>query len=207
MQVNSTKIACILVTLLSTNLHAQSPSFDCQKAQGEIETLICQTDELAQLDNQLAPLYQKLISQVDANELKLIKAEQRGWIKGRNDCWKADDKLQCTKDNYQTRITELQIAAGAVEVPKEVNYQCQADKPFNLIVYFYNNTALPAAVFHYAGQNIPPTTPQLGLLTKTASGAKYVAQNTSLWTHQDEARLEEYGQKPVICVYQQISPN
>ncbi|MFO1429136.1 MAG: hypothetical protein U1F76_03195 [Candidatus Competibacteraceae bacterium] len=42
-----------------------------------------------------------------ASEQKTLKAEQRGWVKGRNDCWKAGDQRGCIKSEYEARIREL----------------------------------------------------------------------------------------------------
>jgi hypothetical protein len=33
---------------------------------------------------------------LDSNQ-KLLRAEQRGWVKGRNDRWKSDDQRGCVK--------------------------------------------------------------------------------------------------------------
>jgi len=38
----------------------------------------------------------------------VLKAEQHGWIKGRNDCWKEADKRKCVEESYRRRIAELQ---------------------------------------------------------------------------------------------------
>lgn len=177
----------------------QAPSFECNKAQGSIEKLICQSDELALLDIQLQPLFTQLVSQINGQQIGKIKAEQRSWIKSRNDCWKSDNPTECTKLSYQSRITELQILAGAVEVPSATYYQCGDNPKDKLTAYFYNNTVMSAAVFNYNQSKQAPRLPQLGLLTRTASGAKYLAQHTSLWTHQQEATLEEFNQAPIIC--------
>ncbi|MEE4380205.1 MAG: lysozyme inhibitor LprI family protein [Candidatus Competibacteraceae bacterium] len=88
-------------------LHASKPSFDCSKAEHEAEELICKDDELAALDRNLTDLYKALYKNTPASEQKLLKAEQIGWVKGRNDCWKADDQYACVKDAYEVRITEL----------------------------------------------------------------------------------------------------
>ena len=38
----------------------------------------------------------------------MLKAEQRGWIKGRNECWKEkDDEPACIARSYSERMTEL----------------------------------------------------------------------------------------------------
>ncbi|QIR13563.1 lysozyme inhibitor LprI family protein [Shewanella aestuarii] len=163
-----------IVTLsLSPYLFAASPTFDCAKAQGEVEQLICQSDELSQLDQQLLPLYRQVLSLLDEQDAKVFKAKQRGWIKGRNDCWKANDKNQCIQYEYQIRLTELQIASASVEVPAKTLYQC-ADQRL-ITAYFYNNTAIAAVVFTVSGPQLTPTQPHLGLIVPSASGAKYQA--------------------------------
>ncbi|MGD8208020.1 MAG: lysozyme inhibitor LprI family protein [Thiohalocapsa sp.] len=86
---------------------AASPSFDCSKASHEAEELICNDAELAELDRSLAGLYSALMKSLPAGEQKQLKTEQRGWVKGRNDCWKADDQRGCVKAAYETRINEL----------------------------------------------------------------------------------------------------
>jgi len=93
--------------LFSLTANAAEPSFDCAKADHDIEQLICQDNELAALDRSLAELYSVLRKNLPAEEQKLLKAEQRGWIKGRNDCWKSDDKRACVKSEYEYRINEL----------------------------------------------------------------------------------------------------
>ncbi|MCW3171847.1 MliC family protein [Shewanella subflava] len=176
-----------------------SPSFNCNKAQGSIEELICQSEELSQLDTQLQPLYSQAIKQLNLNDAKILTAEQRGWIKGRNDCWKADDKTECTRVSYQTRITELQISAASINVPSPTYYQCNNESALQLSAYFYNDTLIPAVVFSYHTAHQPPSEPAIGFITRTASGAKYQAQHASLWTHQQEATLTFFGQPPITC--------
>ena len=88
---------------------AADPSFDCAKAEHEIETLICADDRLAALDREIARLYALALEgpHMTADRATRLKAYQRGWIKGRNDCWKADDKAACATDESMRRILEL----------------------------------------------------------------------------------------------------
>lgn len=87
------------------------PSFSCAAVtQGSMEELICQSGTLSALDVKLAATYKKAL--VKSNNNPMLKAEQRGWIKGRNECWKEDDKNACLQDVYQQRITELQSKYG-----------------------------------------------------------------------------------------------
>jgi uncharacterized protein len=96
--------ACALFTAPA---FAAKPSFNCGKATHEIEQLICSDDELAALDVSLTNLYKTLLKNTPSAAQKRLKAEQSGWVKGRNDCWKATDKRACTKGEYEARINEL----------------------------------------------------------------------------------------------------
>ncbi|MBV5275080.1 MAG: DUF1311 domain-containing protein [Lamprocystis purpurea] len=96
-----------LTGLLALPAWAANPSFPCSKASHEVEGLICKDAELAALDHSLANLYSVVLKHTPANEQKLLKAEQRGWIKGRNDCWKSSDQRGCVKASYEERIREL----------------------------------------------------------------------------------------------------
>ena len=84
-----------------------NPSFDCAKASHEVEELICKDAELADLDRSLADLYAVVLKNTPTSEQKMLKAEQRGWVKGRNDCWKSSDERGCVKREYDGRISEL----------------------------------------------------------------------------------------------------
>jgi uncharacterized protein len=93
--------------LFSTQAFAAKPSFKCSKSSHDIEELICNNDELAELDLSLASLYKTVLKNTPVKAQRRLKAEQSGWVKGRNDCWKADDKVACTRSEYQSRINEL----------------------------------------------------------------------------------------------------
>ncbi len=91
----------------ATAAHAASPSFNCAKASGSVEELICNDAELAELDRNLASLYSAVLKNTPSGGQKVLKAEQRGWIKGRNDCWKSDDMRGCVAHEYRDRIATL----------------------------------------------------------------------------------------------------
>lgn len=174
---------------------AATPSFDCAKAKGATETLICKDAGLAALDNELAALYPKALADLSQEQLKTEKAMQRGWIKGRNDCWKAKDLRQCVEESYQLRITELQIKGGQLMVPTPVDYQCGKD--VSLSTYFYNDAKLPAAMINLNEGNNQQQV--LAYETPSASGARYEGQNLTLWTKGSDAMLERYGQPTLNC--------
>ncbi|WP_429067936.1 MliC family protein [Aeromonas bestiarum] len=174
---------------------AATPSFDCAKAAGAAETLICKDAALAALDNELATLYPKALANLSPEQLKTEKAMQRGWIKGRNECWKDEDLRQCVEENYQQRITELQIKGGQLIVPTPVDYQC--GKNVTLSTYFYNDAKRPAAVINLSEGDSQQQV--LAYEAPSASGARYEGQNLSLFTKGDEASLERYGQPTLSC--------
>jgi uncharacterized protein len=98
---------CAALFALALPSQAATPSFKCSKASHEVEETICNDSGLAKLDRELSDLYAVIYKHTPAGEQKMLKAEQRGWVKGRNDCWKADDQRGCIDDSYRTRIREL----------------------------------------------------------------------------------------------------
>jgi len=101
-----TKSILLTAVLLSTTLYANQPSFDCSKVKkNSSEGLICSSDELMDLDKELAAVYKQAL--LKASKDDMLKAHQRGWIKGRNDCWKAENEKKCMADEYKLRIKEL----------------------------------------------------------------------------------------------------
>ena len=96
----------LTLTLLTASLWANQPSFDCSKVKkNSSEGLICSSDELMGLDRELSEVYEQALPK--ASKEDMLKAHQRGWIKGRNDCWKAEDEKKCMADQYKIRINEL----------------------------------------------------------------------------------------------------
>ncbi|WP_297524942.1 lysozyme inhibitor LprI family protein [Sulfurovum sp.] len=92
--------------VISVAAFANHPSFDCSKVKKDSsEGVICSSDKLMDLDRELASVYRKALAKASTGDR--LKAEQRGWIKGRNDCWKAKDEKQCMIGEYKVRIKEL----------------------------------------------------------------------------------------------------
>jgi len=79
-----------------------SPSFDCAKAATAIENMICSSDDLSRLDNQLGSAY--MAKRISASDLTVLKKQQQDWVKIRNQCADAG----CLKSAYETRILQLQ---------------------------------------------------------------------------------------------------
>ena len=167
---------------------AAAPSFDCAKAASDAEKLVCADPELARLDRQLAQRYAQV---KDRPESQQAVAMQRGWVKGRDDCWKADDRTRCVREAYQTRLVELAINGGDVVVPTPVEYRCDDNsRPFTAV--FYNDIDPQAAVITW-GDDQATAYPQ-----PTPRGARYGRQGLDFWEHQGEAKIDFYG-KALTC--------
>jgi len=96
-----------ITMILAGVLYANQASFDCSKVKKDSsEGLICSSDKLMDLDRELSTVYMQALKQ--ARKEDKLKEHQRGWIKGRNDCWKAEDEPKCMEDEYIYRIEDLQ---------------------------------------------------------------------------------------------------
>jgi len=79
-----------------------SPSFNCGKASTNAERLICSSQELCQVDVQLAQAYKA--ARKNAADKESVKREQIEWLKTQRDvCSDTTSMLQA----YQTRIAQL----------------------------------------------------------------------------------------------------
>lgn len=165
----------------------QPPSFDCTKAHAEAETLVCGDARLAALDRQLAALYKRV--QTSPDELD-IAAEQRGWIKGRDACSRAVDPHRCLVESYQTRLVELTLNAGGIQVPAKVEYRCDDNsKPVTAV--FYNDIDPTAAVVSWGNDQaivfpVPVT-------REENNGGRWAREGVDLRIHNDQTTLEFYG--------------
>jgi uncharacterized protein len=101
-----TKILILFLNLFLFFGTAFAASFDCGKAQTNIEKIICEEPALSHLDEQLGALYLK-VRDAGANELKpQIIREQKEWLRQRNrQCGDAD--IDCLKSSYSEQINWL----------------------------------------------------------------------------------------------------
>jgi len=105
------KIILLSIVLGIGIVYANQPSFDCTKIEKDsTEGIICASDTLMELDNQLSKLYKEALPKSKKEDM--LKATQRGWIKGRNDCWKSKNEKKCIDTLYRLRMDELKSKYG-----------------------------------------------------------------------------------------------
>ena len=192
-----TSLTLLAVTFAAAPLRAEGPAFNCAKADGEVEELICQDEGLAALDRKLDEVYKAALDKAKNEVPPVLKAEQRGWIKGRNECWKATGAdnpafltaswqatsvRDCVEGQYRLRISELQARYRLVPMKGPVFYACE-NNPANEIVATYFETDPPTAQVERGDRAATVW------LVPAGSGSKYEGQNLELWTKGDEATV------------------
>ena len=172
---------------------ADGPSFECGSASGSIEEMICNDDELSALDRKLAGVYAAASKNAADEHPPVLKAEQRGWIRGRNECWKSDAPRSCTEKAYRLRITELQARYRLVPAKGPIWYACGGNPENELVVTFFRTD--PPTLIAERGDQV-----SLMYLEPSGSGTRYRGRNESFWEHQGEATVVwGYGGAPVRC--------
>jgi uncharacterized protein len=175
--------ALALDAVMVSALSAQEPSFDCDKAVGAVEEMICADSTLASLDVRLSEVWHQVLARSQDNvDLDLIKAEQRSWVKGRNECWKSDDVRECIETSYELRIAELQVRWSLVPAQGPFFFVCN-ENPANEVVATLFETEPPAALLERGDESV------VVYLQPFASGARYEGRNVTFWTRDDEALL------------------
>jgi len=172
---------------------AAAPSLDCARAAaGSIEAMICTDPELRELDRALASVYGQAARKAGNERPPLLKAAQRGWIKGRNDCWKSDDKRRCVADSYSLRIVELQARYRLADRVGPVTFQCDHN-PANEVIVTWFATNPPTLIAERGDQ--------VSLMVRQPGAVRYQGRNELLWEERGETRIVWGAEAPEMgCV-------
>jgi uncharacterized protein len=205
-EIVSVSLAALVALVSATpraGAQAKGPAFDCSKAEGEVEQLICQDEGLAALDRKLDEVYKAALAKARDDVPQFLRTEQRGWIKGRNECWKAKDGTyltaswqakdvrECVEGNYRIRISELQALMRLVPPKGPVTYACN-DSLGEVIATFFE-TDPPTARLERGDKTAT------AWLVPAASGSKYEGQNVEFWTKGKETQVTWLDEK-LKCV-------
>ncbi len=78
--------------------------FDCEKANSNIEKLICGDQILSALDSKLEIFYKAALAKYSIEEANMLREDQKKWLKkARGNC----NDISCLKQTYEHRIFEL----------------------------------------------------------------------------------------------------
>ena len=177
---------------LSVAAIAEGPSFDCAQAARGAEELICSDPVLAAVDSRLAAVYADALEAARGLDAGAAEAEatlrtmQRGWIAGRDDCWKATESPRaCVEASYLRREAEL-VATWILRDPTATTVWTCAGNPSNAVVTTFFDTPLPSVRFE-RGDSI-----DVGVLAPTASGRRYDGSfGRFIWIKGDTATYRE----------------
>lgn len=183
---------------------AASPSFSCARPSGAAEEDVCKDDTLAALDRETARLYRLALGSRDlgAKDKKELVAYQRGWIKGRNDCWKAGDAKACIRDSYMVRIGELRTRFAAARSQDKqgvslgpASVRCPDGMDIKAT---FVNVEPPLALLA-----LPDTSSLVLTIARSASGARYTATSSQgealFWQKGPEAFVQIPGGREQTC--------
>jgi len=185
---------CSMLLTFAVHTQAQGPSYDCNEVEkSSIPALICADAELSALDRKLAEVYTAASARAANEHPPQLKAEQRGWIKGRDDCWKSTDQRACIEDSYRLRIAELQARYRLVPHTGPFAFACDDAPGSEVIVTFFATE--PPTLIAERGDSV-----SLMYRQPSASGTRYQGRNESFWEHQDVARVVwGYGDAEMRC--------
>lgn len=171
-----------------------APSFACSTVQpGSIEAMVCTDTELAALDRKLAEVFAAAGKKAINEHPPLLKAEQRGWIKGRNDCWKSNTQRGCVQEAYSRRIVELQARYRLVPFNGPYRFVCDGN-PVNEVVATFFQTEPPTLIAERGDET------SFMIVQPSESGTKYMGRNETFWEHQGETMITwGYGQMEMSC--------
>ncbi|MBV5330048.1 MAG: MliC family protein [Chlorobium sp.] len=178
----------------SRSAKADAPSFTCNSVKpGSIEAMVCADAELSALDRKLAEVFAAASKKATNEHPPVLKAEQRGWIKGRNDCWKSENQHGCVQEEYTRRIAELQARYRLVPFNGPVQFVCDGN-PANEVITTFFQTEPPTLIAERGDET------SFMILQPSGSGTRYQGRNETFWEHQGAATITwGYGQPEMHC--------
>ena len=83
--------------------HPWKPGFDCRLASSKVESWICDSEELSQVDVELNIIYNAVRKPIGSEDQKRLENEESIWVADRNTC----SNFDCIKKHYDDRISTL----------------------------------------------------------------------------------------------------
>src|SRR5579859_2983978 len=106
----------LFVSIMPFCGRVEAASFDCSKANSNLDRAICGSDTLSSLDEQLAKDYDRGKRQSTGDALTKLVGEQREWLRRRNhDCGSRQDIVACLESYYKERIQDITGAENVTD--------------------------------------------------------------------------------------------
>lgn len=174
--------------------------FNCAKAGHEIELLACSDAELSALDRRMDLTYARALAVAGSlggnpqKAVRLLKAVQSGWWRGRNDCWKdTGDKKACAIAVTELRLAQLEAAWNLVPPSRTERYVCGGAEDF--LVRHYPTKPLASVVVEHGD------TREIMVRTSAGKAGDYMGEfGKSLTISGDSSTLvADQFKPPVVC--------
>lgn len=172
----------------------QPPACRARNAEGSIAALVCSDAGMRALDLKMAEVYAAALRKAGREQPPRLKPEQRGWIKGRDDCWKAGEagRRACVLESYQRRIAELQARYRLLPVRASVRYVCNPQQPADELQASFFETDPPSLIAERGDQV------SLMFLQPQGPGRRYEGRNESLQDEGEQVLLRWGYQAPEL---------
>ena len=182
----------LLATVIQTagQAPAPTPSFDCRKARGAVQQLVCRDAGLATLDRALADAFEKALTTWSKAEARQQRSLQSEWLKRRDACDKGVDARACAEQAYRTRLVEVQVSSGQAEAREPVRFDCAGAAETALTAVFYGKTDPPSVLLTLGTEK---TEKVVAFQGRVASGTLYTAPDVEYREHQGGVVLRWYG--------------
>jgi uncharacterized protein len=171
------------------------PSYSCANVvAGSIEAMVCNDAGLSALDRKLAAVYGEALKAAVAQQPPTLRADQRGWIKGRDECAKNDPPRACVENEYRRRIAELQAIYRLLPVSASATYVCNGKQTDEVVASYFATD--PPTLVAERGDSV-----SLMFLQPSASGSKYAGRNETLWEHAGDTKITwGHGAAAMSCI-------
>lgn len=168
------------------------PTFNCDDNLNGAEQAICDSASLAALDIWLEDTYMNALQQTPKQQMKMLQAVQRGWIKGRDNCGKEQDVDPCVRRHFIERISELQAMHALVAPINTATLSCPDGSVYTLQFFA---TPMSAMTIEDSENTL------LLWQVRAASGTRYEGANTLYWEHQGSAQfISGVGAETQTCM-------
>lgn len=190
------------------------PSFDCARARGQVQQLICSNADLAAIDREADRLFRLAGGdpRVDPSIQWRLADGQQAWAASRDDCWKSDELEQCVRDSYARRIADLRSVSEAARGSQggisigPVAFECHGWDGRLLATFVNSEPGLAYLDWLGLPAGSGPSFGRDGLTlaqAASASGARYAGrvdgEAWELWTKGNEATITRPGGQSVTC--------
>ena len=165
----------LLVAICFFNVnHSAAASLDCSKPERAIEKLICDDEEIHELNDRMSELYNSARGDGDTPRNQVLETSQRVWSEQRDKCNGAELR-KCVIKQYNKRILVLEVVYEQGDGSETLTYRCDDLKNDVKVTFF--KTVPPAVRLSVSkGDDVV-----VAEMQPSDKGERYVASDGRVW--------------------------